>query len=81
MQKLIFSPIDIHRSLMSDDRFQQSASRLQMFARAQEPTPEEPEPEAATEAPLISTELAIIIAVVVVAIIAAVAYLVIRKRK
>ena len=49
--------------------------------RAQEPTPEEPEPEAATEAPLISTELAIIIAVVVVAIIAAVAYLVIRKRK
>ena len=37
----------------------------------EEPTPEQPEPETTAEAPLISTELAIILAVVVACIIGA----------
>jgi outer membrane protein assembly factor BamB len=43
--------------------------------------PIEPEPTEPTEAPLITTELAIIIAVIVVAVIGVAAYWVLRKRK
>jgi hypothetical protein len=49
---------------------------------APEPSgPIEPEPTEPTEAPLITTEIAIIIAVVVVAVIGVAAYWVLRKRK
>jgi hypothetical protein len=44
-------------------------------------TPIEPEPTEPTEAPFITTEMAIIIAVVVVAVIGIAAYWVLRKRK
>ena len=47
----------------------------------EEPTPEQPEPETTVETPLISTELAIIIAVVAACIIGAVAYIALRRRK
>ena len=46
----------------------------------EEPTPEEPEPTVA-ELPLISSELAIVIAVVAACIIGAVAYIALRRRK
>jgi hypothetical protein len=47
----------------------------------EEPTPEQPEPETTVETPLISTELAIIIAVVAACIIGTVAYIALRRRK
>jgi len=47
----------------------------------EEPTPEQPEPETTVETPLISTELAIIIAIVTACIIGAVAYIALRRRK
>jgi len=46
-----------------------------------EPEPTEPEPTEPAEAPFITTEIAIIIAVVVVAVVGIVAYWVLRKRK
>jgi hypothetical protein len=46
-----------------------------------EPEPTEPEPTEPTEAPLITTEVAIIIAVAVVAVIGLVVYWALRKRK
>jgi len=46
-----------------------------------EPEPTEPEPTEPTEAPFITTEVAIIVAVAVVAVIGIVAYWVLRKRK
>jgi len=46
----------------------------------EQPTPEEPEPEP-TETPLITTELAIVIAIVAACIIGAVAYIALRRRK
>ena len=46
----------------------------------EEPTPEEPEPTVA-EQPLISAELAIVIAIVAACIIGAVAYIALRRRK
>jgi len=46
-----------------------------------EPEPTEPEPTEPAEAPLITTEVAIIVAVAVVAVIGIVAYWVLRKRK
>jgi hypothetical protein len=47
----------------------------------EEPTTEEPEPETVTETGILSTELAIVIAVVAACIIGAVAFLALRKRK
>jgi len=46
-----------------------------------EPEPTEPEPTEPAEAPFITTEVAIIVAVAVVAVIGIVAYWVLRKRK
>ena len=47
----------------------------------EEPTSGEPEPQTASEIPLISTELAIVIAVVAACIIGVVAYIALKKRK
>lgn len=47
----------------------------------EQPTPEEPEPEPTAETPLITTEIAIIIAVAAACIIGAVAYIALRRRK